>query len=67
MLIINFEVLLIYWDVNPDIVTIGPITIRWYGLLFALSFIIGYQIMTIIFKKENKPEDDLSDLVCIWF
>lgn len=65
MLIINFEVLLIYWDVNPDIVTIGPITIRWYGLLFALSFIIGYQIMTIIFKKENKPEDDLSDLV--WY
>lgn len=56
---------MIYWDVSPDIVTIGPITIRWYGLLFALSFIIGYQIMLMIFNKENRSEKDLNDLV--WY
>lgn len=56
---------MIYWDVNPDIVTIGPFTIRWYGLLFALGFIVGYQIMTLIFKKENKKIDDLNDL--LWY
>ncbi len=50
---------------SPDIVTIGPITIRWYGLLFALSFIIGYQIMLMIFNKENRSEKDLNDLV--WY
>jgi prolipoprotein diacylglyceryl transferase len=55
----------IHWNVSPDIFTIGPIIIRWYGLLFALSFIIGYQIMFVIFKKENKTEDELNDLV--WF
>ena len=56
---------MINWDISPDIFSIGPITIRWYGLLFAMSFIVGYQIMMIIFKKENKSEHDLNDLV--WY
>ena len=56
---------MINWDVSPDIFSIGPITIRWYGLLFAMSFIVGYQIMVIIFKRENKPEQYLNDLV--WY
>lgn len=56
---------MIYWNVSPDIFSIGPVTIRWYGLLFALSFIVGYQIMYMVFKKENKREEDLNDL--IWF
>ena len=56
---------MINWDVSPDIFSIGPITIRWYGLLFAMSFIVGYQIMVIIFKRENKSEQDLNDLV--WY
>lgn len=56
---------MIYWNVSPDIFTIGPFTIRWYGLLFALSFIVGYQIMHVVFKKESKPENDMNDL--IWY
>lgn len=56
---------MINWNVSPDIFSIGPITIRWYGLLFAMSFIVGYQIMVIIFKRENKSEHDLNDLV--WY
>jgi prolipoprotein diacylglyceryl transferase len=56
---------LIYWDVSPEIFSIGPITIRWYGLLFAMSFIVGYQIMMVIFKRENRSEHDLNDLV--WY
>lgn len=56
---------MIYWNISPDIVTIGPFTIRWYGLLFALSFIVGFQIMTVIFKKENRSDEHLNDL--IWY
>ncbi|MCX6169104.1 MAG: prolipoprotein diacylglyceryl transferase [Ignavibacteriales bacterium] len=56
---------MIYWDVNPDIFSIGPITIRWYGLFFAMSFLVGYQIMLVIFNKEKKSEQDLNDLVWI--
>ena len=56
---------MITWDVSPEIFSIGPISIRWYGLLFAASFLIGFQIMTKIFKKENKSQKDLNDL--LWY
>ncbi|PID59231.1 MAG: prolipoprotein diacylglyceryl transferase [Ignavibacteriae bacterium] len=53
---------MITWDVSPEIFSVGPIHIRWYGILFAASFLIGLQIMTKIFQKENKSENDLNDL-----
>ncbi len=56
---------MINWDVSPEIFSIGPITIRWYGLLFASAFLVGFQIMTKIFKQEKKNLDDLNDLV--WY
>ena len=40
----------IVWDVNPEIFRTGNFAIRWYGLLFAMSFIFGYFIMQKIFK-----------------
>lgn len=54
---------MIYWDISPEIFSLGPFSIRWYGLLFALSFIVGFQIMKWIFAKEKKSENDLNDLV----
>jgi prolipoprotein diacylglyceryl transferase len=36
--------------------------IRWYGLLFAIAFIIGQQIMAYIFKQEDKPSKDIETL-----
>ena len=50
----------IYWNVDPDIVNIGSITIRYYGLLFALAFVAGYQIMYWIFVKEGKNLKELE-------
>jgi phosphatidylglycerol:prolipoprotein diacylglycerol transferase len=42
--------------VSPEIVALGPLSLRWYGLLFASSFVIGYKIMFDMFKQEGKPE-----------
>lgn len=56
---------MIEWNVDPNIVSIGPLTVRWYGLLFALSFVIGYQIFVWIYKREKRSEKELSDL--IWY
>ncbi len=56
---------MIHWNISPEIFSLGPLRIRWYGLLFALSFIIGFQIMNKIFKSEGKKEDDLNDL--LWY
>jgi prolipoprotein diacylglyceryl transferase len=55
----------IYWNATPEIFKIGPVTIRWYGLLFALGFVIGYQIMTGIYKNEGKTIKQLDFLAII--
>jgi phosphatidylglycerol---prolipoprotein diacylglyceryl transferase len=52
----------IIWSPNPDLLSTDFITIRWYGLLFALGFIIGQQILFYIFRKEDQPEKDVETL-----
>ena len=43
----------ITWNVKPQIIDFGNFEIRWYSLLFALGFIVGYYIMASMFKREN--------------
>ena len=44
----------ILWDVDPSIFKLfGEREVRWYGLLWALSFIIGQQIMLWVYDKEG--------------
>jgi prolipoprotein diacylglyceryl transferase len=52
----------ITWDISPEIFDTKYFTIRWYGLLFALGFLIGQQILFHIFRKEGKPESDVETL-----
>jgi phosphatidylglycerol:prolipoprotein diacylglycerol transferase len=52
----------IEWSVSPEIFHLGPISVRWYGFLFAMAFVAGYFIMSWIFKKEKKPGPDLEQL-----
>jgi len=53
---------IIHWNASPEILSFGVLTIRWYGLLFALSFISGYQILSYIFTNEKKSIKDLDSL-----
>lgn len=41
------------WDINPEMIVIGGIPVRYYGLLFALGMIFGYNIVKYILKKER--------------
>lgn len=52
----------ITWDVSPELFSLGPVTVRWYGLLFAAAFVVGYRIMYWVFKREGKPIADLEQL-----
>ncbi|MBW7841523.1 MAG: prolipoprotein diacylglyceryl transferase [Ignavibacteriales bacterium] len=52
----------IFWNVSPEIVKLGPISLRWYGLLFASALILGYIILSRIYKSENKPQSDFEQL-----
>jgi prolipoprotein diacylglyceryl transferase len=52
----------ITWDVSPEIFRVGSIAVRWYGLLFASSFVFGYIIMSRFFNKEGVPIKLLDEL-----
>lgn len=55
----------IVWNANPDLFSLGPITIRWYSLMFAVGFLTGYNILGRIFRHEGAPERWLAILL-IW-
>ncbi|GHA72494.1 prolipoprotein diacylglyceryl transferase [Pontibacter akesuensis] len=61
MSILNY----ITWNVDPEIFSIGPLSIRWYGLLFALGFVIGQRILTKIYVAEGRTEGDV-DVITIY-
>jgi prolipoprotein diacylglyceryl transferase len=43
----------IHWNIDPEIFGFGRLSIRWYGLLFASGFLIGYYIGERMLKSEN--------------
>jgi phosphatidylglycerol---prolipoprotein diacylglyceryl transferase len=50
----------IYWDVSPEIVDLGFIALRWYGILFALAFLAAHNILTRVYRIEKCPLQDLE-------
>jgi phosphatidylglycerol---prolipoprotein diacylglyceryl transferase len=52
----------IHWNVSPEFFSLGQISVRWYGLMFALGFLAGYQIMYRMFKFEHSNTDWLDKL-----
>ena len=45
--------LFVTWDVAPEIFHIGSFSLRWYTLLFAMAFVLGYFILRKIFQREG--------------
>ena len=58
-----FEMLAINWSVNPEIFALGPLSVRWYGLLFISGFILGWYIFKWFFNREDIPETLLDPLL----
>lgn len=61
MSILNY----ITWTVKPVALSLGPIEIRWYGLLLAFGFFFSYLTLCKIFKTENISQQ-LCDKLSIW-
>src|SRR5215510_12812945 len=52
-------------SIDPVFLRLGPVQLRWYGLMYMLSFIAGYFLLKR-YAKEKKLElstDDLYDLL----
>lgn len=52
----------ITWDVNPELFSIGSLTVRWYGLLWALGIWFALMIVQRLFKHEKLPDAWLDKL-----
>src|SRR3989339_74234 len=47
--------------VNPILFDLGPIEIRYYGVLYALAFLVGYFILRKLARKFNIKEEYIDD------
>ncbi|NCB06636.1 MAG: prolipoprotein diacylglyceryl transferase [Bacteroidia bacterium] len=52
----------IHWNANPEIFHLGPMSVRWYGLLFASGLLIGYYIGEWMLKSEKVPQKWIESL-----
>jgi len=52
----------IHWNVNPEIFRIGPFAVRWYGLLFVSSFIVGFFLLKRVWEREGYKVETLDKL-----
>ena len=56
---------LIEWTVSPVAFSIGPLAVRWYGILLATGFFLAYLTLKQIFTKENLSME-LLDKLSVW-
>ena len=47
----------IVWDVDPVLFSLGPVTARWYGLMWGIGFLLGYELIRRIYRYEKCPDD----------
>ncbi len=61
----NFPVFMFVHNIDPTIANFGFFELRWYGVIYAISFIIGYFMVKHLVKQKGirLSEDDISDLL----
>jgi len=51
------------WNIDPTLLHLGPLQVRWYGLLFVGSFFLGLMLLQWIYKREDRNPAELDDLL----
>ena len=51
------------WNIDPTLLHLGPLQLRWYGLLFVGSFLLGAMILNWIYKREDKNPEVVETLL----
>lgn len=56
-----------YPDIDPILFTLGPLSVRWYGLSYVVGFIVGGLIVRSLNKRweVGLSDDDLLDVVLV--
>ena len=57
----------IHWNIDPVMFSIGSFGLRWYSMGFLVAFVLGYWIVSRMFKREGVRADYLDSLVVYMF
>lgn len=52
---------------SPVFQNVGPLTVHWYGMFFALAFILGYAMGSAMFKHAGFSQKDADALLTYLF
>jgi prolipoprotein diacylglyceryl transferase len=59
------QFLTVTWNVDPELITIGILHVRYYGVFFVLAFIVSYRLFLHMFRREKLPASLLENLTVI--
>lgn len=51
------QLLYIVWDVDPVAFSIGSLSVRWYGICWAIGLYLCWLVQVYLYKKDGAPED----------
>lgn len=56
--------MLTYPQIDPEIFSIGPFSVRWYGMMYLLAFAVGFRIIKSLCRHRNltASKEAISDL-----
>ena len=58
--------LYVVWNVSPEVMPLGPLSLRWYGLLFAAAFMTGYWVAVRYFKLDRRFGEKFLDNLLLY-
>ncbi len=53
---------IIDWNPSPELFKLGGFSVRYYGLMFVIAFMLGIQLMKRIYKEEGLPVEYVDSL-----
>ena len=57
-MVLNF----IYWDISPEIINLGGVSVRYYSILFVAGLILSITTLEWMFKREMIPSENINKL-----
>lgn len=55
----------ITWTWDPELLNLGSLSIRWYGLMWAIGLMLGYFVESKIYDNEKLPEGSMDKLFLV--
>lgn len=53
----------VFPHIDPVIVSLGPISLRWYGLMYLVGFVAAFWLASKRLSRTNWSKDQLSDML----